>query len=240
MRILCRKAGYFIPRLLFAFLCLQLSANRCAAQDAYGGQRPDHVKVLDEYSDGKGNIVRVIQYSQGMMRVTETIIMSKKPSYTYRVPINADTMRKDSVTLVVKKSDYQLQVWYRHKLIRSYKAVFGPRPLADKLVEGDRCTPEGTFKIANKNPGSKYDRFMGLNYPNDSSMLRFNKMKASGALPASAKIGGSVGIHGIWPGGDDMIELGVGWTDGCVALKNKDIEELYTFVNVGTKVVIRR
>ena len=67
-------------------------------------------------------------------------------------------------------------------------------------MEGDRCTPEGTFRISSKNGASKYDKFMGLNYPNDSSIARFNRLKASGQLPASARIGGDVGIHGIWPG----------------------------------------
>jgi lipoprotein-anchoring transpeptidase ErfK/SrfK len=79
-----------------------------------------------------------------------------------------------------------------------------------------------------------------LNYPNDSSYARFNRLKAAGQLPASARIGGDVGIHGIWPGGDDMIQLGIGWTDGCIALKNKDVEELFSMVPVGTKVVIRK
>ncbi len=202
--------------------------------------RPTNIKVLDEYSDGRGNIVRVVQFNEGLMRVTQTIIEPKKAAIGVFVPIRPDTLRKDSVVILIKKSDYVLQVWYRKKLIRAYKAVFGPNPLQNKLMEGDRCTPEGTFKIASKNPGSKYDKFMGLNYPNDSSFARFNRLKAAGQLPASAKIGGDVGIHGIWPGGDDMIQLGIGWTDGCIALKNKDIEELFTLVNVGTKVVIRK
>lgn len=107
-------------------------------------------------------------------------------------------------------------------------------------MEGDRNTPEGMFTITNKNPGSKYTKFMGLSYPNDSAYQRFNKLKATGKIPATARIGGDVGIHGIWKGGDDMIEMGVGWTDGCVALKNRDIEELFSLVGVGTKVTIRR
>ena len=81
---------------------------------------------------------------------------------------------------------------------------------------------------------------MGLSYPNDSAYARFNKLKAAGKIPATARIGGDVGIHGIWKGGDDMIEMGVGWTDGCVAIKNQDIEELFSMVGVGTKVIIRR
>ncbi len=202
--------------------------------------RPTNIRVLDEYKDGKGNIVRVIQFNEGLMRVTQTIIEPIKPTVGLRVPFNADTARKDSMTIFISKSNYMLQLRYRGKIIRAYKAVFGPNPLQNKLMEGDRNTPEGIFKIASKNPASKYDKFMGLNYPNDSSFARFNKLKASGALPASARIGGDVGIHGIWPGGDDMIQLGIGWTDGCIALKNKDVEELFSMVGVGTKVIIRR
>ena len=81
---------------------------------------------------------------------------------------------------------------------------------------------------------------MLLDYPNDSSRIKFNALKDKGSIPKTAKIGGNVGIHGIWAGGDDMIELGVGWTDGCIALKNKDIDELYSFVGVGTRVVIKK
>lgn len=231
------------------YLCLCLLFILFAAGDIHAQQKdapappiPTKIKVLDEFSDGKGNIVRIIQYSQGLMRVTETIIMPKKHKVDFNthIPISPDTMKKELVSLVVDKSDYCLQVWYRNRLIRAYKAVFGPKPLLDKCMEGDRCTPEGQFKIVSKNGASKYDRFMGISYPNDSAIARFNKLKASGSIPASATIGGSVGIHGIWPGGDDMIEMGIGWTDGCVALKNRDIEELYTFVGVGTKVRIQK
>jgi murein L,D-transpeptidase YafK len=133
-----------------------------------------------------------------------------------------------------------LQVYYRRKLIRNYKAVFGPKPLERKCMEGDRCTPEGWFTITQFNPGSKYNKFMKLNYPNDSSYAYFNRLKEQKKIPTNAKIGGDVGIHGIWKGGDDMIELGVGWTDGCIALKNKDVDELYTMVTVGTRVLIRK
>ena len=125
-------------------------------------------------------------------------------------------------------------------MIRSYAAVFGPRPLENKYMEGDRCTPEGWYKIKMKNPASQYNKFMLLDYPNDSTIKRFTALKQKGAVPATAKMGGNVGIHGIWKGGDDMIELGVGWTDGCVALKNADVDELYSFVGVGTRVCIKR
>jgi lipoprotein-anchoring transpeptidase ErfK/SrfK len=203
-------------------------------------KRPTNVKVLDEYKDGKGNLVRIVQFNEGLMRVTQTIIQPARPSVGLVVPIRLDTAKRDSISIFISKSNYMLLVKYRGRIIRTYKAVFGPNPLQNKLVEGDRNTPEGEFKIAAKNGTSKYDKFLALNYPNDEALTRFNKLKAAGQLPASARIGGDVGIHGIWPGGDDMIQLGIGWTDGCIALKNKDVEDLFSLVNVGTKVVIRK
>jgi murein L,D-transpeptidase YafK len=198
---------------------------------------PRDVKILEEHKDAKGNTVRTIQYYQGNNRFTETQIL--RPMVLVRVPVNPDTLISDSLLVIVSKSKYTVDVFYRRRRIRSYKAVFGPKPLENKVREGDRCTPEGWFTIKNKKP-SKYDRFMLLDYPNDSSIARFNALKEKGLIPASARIGGDVGIHGIWKNGDDMIEMGVGWTDGCVALKNKDIEDLYSLVTVGTRVLIKK
>jgi murein L,D-transpeptidase YafK len=200
--------------------------------------RPRDIKVLDEHKDKNGNLVRTIQYRQGGALLTETKIIH--PNVSLHMPVNPDTLNKDSIMLVVNKSGYTVDVFYKRRKIRSYKAVFGPKPKENKTMAGDRCTPEGWFKIQSKNPNSKYNKFMLLNYPNDSCLARFNQMKAEGKVPQTAKIGGDVGIHGIWKGGDDMIDLGVCWTDGCIALKNKDIEELYTFVGVGTRVYIKK
>ncbi len=233
----------FMKYQLTLFLCVMIFSPLAIYAQAPVAEppAPKNVKVLDEYSDGKGHIVRVVQFTQGMMRVTQTIIMPKSSALNIpHIPFRADTLKKEFVSLVVDKSDYVLQLWYRKRMLRVYKAVFGPNPLMDKRMEGDRCTPEGQFKIANKNAGSKYTRFMGLNYPNDSCTKKFNALKASGAIPATAQIGGSVGIHGIWAGGDDMIDMGIGWTDGCIALRNKDIEELFSIVGVGTSVVVRK
>ncbi|GAA4452031.1 L,D-transpeptidase [Rurimicrobium arvi] len=200
-----------------------------------------NLKLVREEDDGKGHIIRTVQYSKGNVRVTETIFITKGPAVTeLHVPIRPDTLVKNLLEIVVSKSSYRVGLYYRNRLIRSYKAVFGPNPKFNKLMEGDRNTPEGKFTITNKNPASKYNKFMLLSYPNDSAYARFNMLKKQGKIPADARIGGDIGIHGIWKGGDDMIEMGVGWTDGCVAIKNKDIEELFSLVGVGTKVTIRR
>jgi hypothetical protein len=224
----------------FLFLYGQAAGQTDKGKPPAKNQELSDLKVLDEHKDGKGNIVRVIQYYKGSERITETAIIPIHPVSNIRIPINPDTLNKDSVLIVVTKSKYNLEVYYHRRLIRAYKAVFGPKPLEDKRVEGDRNTPEGWFTIKTKNPSSKYDKFLLLSYPNDSAVARFSRLKAMGKLPVNARIGSDVGIHGIWKGGDDLIEKGIGWTDGCIALKNKDVEELYTLTGAGTRVFIRK
>ena len=212
------------------------------ATGALAQVKPSNVRVIEEYTDDRGNIIRTIQYELNHQRITETII---KPIPNYKKVnlhrlIKGDTLNKDSVEVAISKSKYKVDVFYKREMIRSYIAVFGPRPMENKCMEGDRCTPEGWYKIQHKNPSSQYNKFMLLDYPNDSAKMRFNALKEKGSIPKNAKIGGSVGIHGVWFGGDDMVELGVGWTDGCIALRNKDMDELYTLVGVGTKVMIKK
>lgn len=226
--------------MLVACFMLLCSVSSYAQPRKIDFSKPHNVRVIKEYKDRKGNTVREVEYSQGNVHMNETIIIPNAFSYNLRVPINIDTIKKDSIMLVVDKGHYCLQVYYRKKLIRNYKAVFGPKPMENKCVEGDRCTPEGWFTIATINTSSKYNKFLKLNYPNDSSIARFNKMKETGAIPQKARMGGDVGIHGVWKGGDDLIEQSVGWTDGCIALKNKDVDELYAMVVVGTKVYIKK
>lgn len=230
---------FVVPLLLFCLASnAQVKAKTEKAPKSDGILRPRDLKVLEEHKDKNGDLVRTIQYYLGNQRITETTTI---PSYErMHVPINPDTLNKDSLLVIVNKSKYSLDLYYKRKKIRSYKAVFGPKPMENKKMEGDRCTPEGWFTIKNKNPNSKYNKCMLLNYPNDSSVAAFNRLKAAGVIPQSATIGGDVGIHGIWKNGDDMIELSVGWTDGCIALKNKDIDELYTFIGTGTRVFIRK
>ncbi|HTN18558.1 MAG TPA: L,D-transpeptidase, partial [Chitinophagaceae bacterium] len=110
-----------------------------------------NLKVLSEESDGKGHITRVVQYSKGNIRVTETIFITKGPSIReLTTPIKADTLIKNLLEIVVSKSSYRVGLYYRKRLIRSYKAVFGPNPRLNKIMEGDRNTPEGMFTITNK------------------------------------------------------------------------------------------
>jgi murein L,D-transpeptidase YafK len=232
------NAGRSFKRCILAVLCsflfLQSTAQTTPNQKDLLPKR--NYKVLEEHKDKEDNTVRTIQYYQGQSRIVETQTIRS----SLREPIDPDTLNKDSVIIVVFKSRFVLEVFYRRRMIRAYKAVFGPKPQENKKMEGDRCTPEGSFTIQSKNPKSKYNKFMLLNYPNDSCIAVFNRLKDNGLVPRAARIGGDIGIHGIWKGGDDMIDKKHCWTDGCVAIKNKDVDELYNFVGVGTRVIIRK
>lgn len=232
-------SGVFLQSFMaLLFVCMLPFVSM--AQDADAIERPKDVKIVKEYEDGKGHIVRELQYKRGAMIVTETVILPKPQKIASGMPIRPDTLNKDSLIIYVDKSRYLLMVFYKRQLIRKYRAVFGPNPALNKQMQGDRNTPEGWFTITRLNPRSKYNKYMELSYPNAEYRARFEKLKSRGVIPRNAQIGGNVGIHGIWPGGDNMIELGVGWTDGCIAIKNADMDELYKLTGLGTKVVIKK
>ncbi len=185
--------------------------------------------------DSKGNKVESFKTKGG-----EKVTVITMPS-SFNKPIDTDTINTDSISLKVIKSKFCLQVFYKGKLLKTYKSVFGPNHLLQKQQEGDRRTPEGTFTILNCKKHDKWDTFMLLDYPNDDSYANFERCKMNKEIPATARIGGLVGIHGIWKGGDQLIDMKHNWTDGCVALKNKDVEELSKIVKPGvTKITIVR
>ena len=81
---------------------------------------------------------------------------------------------------------------------------------------------------------------MALDYPTDESREKFNQRKQRGEIPANARIGGAIGIHGTWPHEDFVIDRFKNWTMGCISMKRDDVEEIYQFTPVGTKVTIRK
>lgn len=144
------------------------------------------------------------------------------------------------VKIVIDKSDYELHVYDAKGWYATYPVVFGNNPLADKKMEGDKLTPEGTYRIVAKRPHQKWSRFLSLDYPNAADLARFEERKRRGEIPRNASPGGGIGIHGTWPHDDFMIDRYKNWTNGCISLKNGDVQELYGYIPVGTPVVIRK
>jgi len=145
-----------------------------------------------------------------------------------------------SVYIVIDKSEYALSVYDNQGWYATYPVVFGTGDLGDKKMEGDNRTPEGSFKIISKRVHDKWSRFMAIDYPNDDSRKKFNIRKERGEIPASARIGGSIGIHGTWPHEDFVVDKFKNWTMGCISMKRSDVEEIYNFTKIGTRVIIQK
>jgi lipoprotein-anchoring transpeptidase ErfK/SrfK len=203
-------------------------------------EEPKDVTVVEEKTDKDGYIYRTIKYKEGNIVVTQTLVIPPFPGLKDRKPINVDTMNMDSVMVLVDKTNYLIAVLYKRKRIRQYRAVFGPDRLKDKMYEGDRSTPEGWFKIVQTKDHSTWQKFLLLDYPNQESYTKFSERKRKNEIPPNASIGGAVGIHGTFKGGDQLVDMGVGWTDGCIALKSTDITDFCKFVRNGTRVYVRR
>jgi murein L,D-transpeptidase YafK len=145
-----------------------------------------------------------------------------------------------AISIIVDKSDYELSVYDDKGWYATYPVVFGNNSLADKKMEGDKNTPEGNFRIISKRVHEKWCRFMALDYPTAEDREKFNERKQRGEIPANARIGGSIGIHGTWPHEDFVIDKYKNWTLGCVSMKNSDVMEIYGFTSAGARVTIRK
>lgn len=162
---------------------------------------------------------------------------------SFRLPYRFDlkNLDKNSFTVLISKSKYSLMlIDASGQWISSYPVVFGSKDLGDKMMQGDRKTPEGVFHIIAKRKHEKWNRFISIDYPNAESIEKFNARKAEGIIPANAKIGGEIGIHGVWPHEDYAIDQYQNWTEGCISTKNNYIQELFEILPIGTTVIIER
>jgi len=141
-----------------------------------------------------------------------------------------------SVTIdkvVVTKHKRTLDLISNNQIVKSYKISLGRVPKGQKEFEGDKKTPEGLYFIKDKNPNSGYHKNLGISFPNEQD---FKRAKSIGKSP-----GGLIKIHGIrngfgWIGG---LHLLFDWTLGCIAMTNKEIDEVYENVKIGTPIEIK-
>jgi len=139
--------------------------------------------------------------------------------------------QNNSYAFIVDKIKHKGYLYYKGKLSKEYDVEFGRNWIGDKHFAGDKATPEGMYKIMKKKADSGYHKALLLNYPNDEDYAVFNSRKRQGLISKNSRIGGLIEIHGNGGRGDD-------WTAGCVALSDRDIDELYSHVSVGTPVTI--
>ncbi len=166
------------------------------------------------------------------------------PKYHKRI-YSRPAISTPELKIVIRKRERKLIVYRDGKPWKSYRVALSQIPYGDKEKKGDKHTPEGEFYVTKKNSRSKFYLSLELSYP---SLKHAEKGLKEGLItekeytaivqsleqgktpPQNTELGGYICIHG---GGN-----GKNWTDGCIALKNKDISELYKMVKVGTPVII--
>ena len=141
--------------------------------------------------------------------------------------------------IIVDKSDYELKVYDDEGWYATYPIVFGSKDLGDKMKEGDKRTPTGSFKIVLKKIHPKWGPELLLDYPTGESYRRFNERKLKGIIPKSARIGDGIAIHATRPEEEWTVDNFYNWTDGCVSVKFTEMKDLFAYIPVGTPVTIQ-
>lgn len=126
--------------------------------------------------------------------------------------------------LVVFKAKRQMWAYQGDQLIKVYPIALGFNPIGHKQFEGDGKTPEGIYRINDRNPNSGYHKNLGVSYPNEAD-------KAYAASQGKSP-GGLIKIHGLrnGTGAIGKMHLLKDWTHGCIAVTDEEVDELYQAV----------
>ena len=159
------------------------------------------------------------------------------------------------ISLVVSRSTHTLYVKRGSHVLKRYKVALGSGGRQAKMREGDGRTPTGKYKIMQIRDSDRFHLFMQLNYPNIQDAKRaliekeITKAEYNVVLdahifgvqpPKNLVLGGAIGIHGIGLESQEKIKIhqNIDWTEGCIALRNAEVEELSQYVKVGTEIHI--
>ena len=190
---------------------LFLQANRKLTDSEY--------LLTYSYDDATANLKSYFKsYSIWKNWAAKTIIESKK---------NSD------YSIIIDKFSRKCYIYLNGTRKQEFDVELGTNWVGDKRIKGDNATPEGMYKITKKfdSRKTKYYKALLLDYPNEEDLEKFNSEIARGSLPRSAKIGGLIEIHG--NGGK-----GIDWTEGCIALTDKEMDVVFNLVKAGTPVTI--
>ncbi len=136
-------------------------------------------------------------------------------------------------SMVVEKTAHRLTLYAEGQPIRSYLVALGTQPVGPKERIGDKRTPEGLYRIDWRNAGSRFHRALHISYPSARDRAR---AAALGVNP-----GGDVMIHGL-PNGMGFVGAAhreEDWTDGCIAVTNEEIDEIWQTVPDGVPIEIK-
>jgi murein L,D-transpeptidase YafK len=191
---------------------LETAAARARDAAALAGKAADRAaEVAARYADAE----TVAQWQRWM---SETVAWSR---------------REGRAAIIVVKDAHQMTLFVRGEPVKRYTVELGFNWIADKFQEGDGATPEGRYRVAARmdHLASDYHKALLIDYPNAEDRAKFSRARRRGEIAESARIGGLIEIHG---SGGRLRD----WTNGCVAVTNPDIDDLFGRVSVGTLVTI--
>jgi lipoprotein-anchoring transpeptidase ErfK/SrfK len=135
--------------------------------------------------------------------------------------------------VVVKKSERRLYLMRANQIVAEYPIRLGLNPTGHKLREGDFRTPEGSYELVRRNPKSEFFLSLEVSYPNEADKARAKQL--------GLKPGGLIMIHGqpnVRRKSPQYYE-NFDWTNGCIAVSNSDMVDIWLRTGVGTPIEIR-
>jgi len=153
------------------------------------------------------------------------------------LPLEAKTRAKPKLLLadqiLIEKAKRQLTLYRKGEVLKTYQVSLGRTPVGAKIQQGDSKTPEGKYIVDWRNPKSQFHLSLHISYPNAEDKRRAAEL---GVSP-----GGMIMIHGLPNGFSAAGPLNtlIDWTDGCIAVTNQEIEEIWKLVPDGTEVEIK-
>ena len=138
--------------------------------------------------------------------------------------------------VVIDKRRRRMHLLYRDRIVRRYRVALGQNPVGHKQEQGDGRTPEGLYRIDYKKPESRFNLALHIDYPNERDRA---EAAARGVDP-----GGAIYIHGQPSEATEHAYFRLkfareDWTDGCIAVTNAEMDEVYRSVREWTPVLIR-
>ena len=135
--------------------------------------------------------------------------------------------------VLVYKAKRTMQLLAGGKVIKEYKIVLGANPIGHKQKEGDERTPEGKYTLDYKKEDSAFFKAIHISYPNEKDIKR--------AREANVDPGGQIMIHGQKNGFGRLalISQWYDWTNGCIAVTDSEMKEIWNLVKVGTPIEIK-
>ena len=166
--------------------------------------------------------MQVFKVLLALVLVTGLTACAEKPSSKFRTYDGPEVTQ-----LLVTKADRKLYLLHGNRALKIYDIALGAEPAGHKRFEGDMKTPEGLYWIDRRNPESAFHLSLGISYP--------NKVDTAYASTKGKDPGGEIFIHGQagW-----HIGRPVDWTEGCIAVTDDEIEEIYAMVTNGTPILI--